>query len=878
MTSHATPQYTDGINLIKPVFLSLRLAAKWSLSLMLVVLIGCGSDGSSDSSSDSAAGSLIDSSLDSHSENKSAADIESSAESILETVADIQVDIDSETDPVNAAASDIAVIVDTEAEAKENSSQEPAPIIPARSYPADANIYRSGDDAIDQKVEALLLKMTVAERVGQLNQYNGSWDVTGPVAAGDTVNAKRLEDLRSGGVGSMLNVLSVAATTEAQRIAVEQSRLGIPLLFAYDVIHGYQTMFPVPLGESASWDLELMEKNARIAAIEASAAGVHWTFAPMVDIGRDARFGRVMEGAGEDPFFGAQVAVARINGFQGDDLSQPNTIAACAKHFAGYAFAEAGRDYNTVDVSDSTLRNVILPPFKAAADAGVATFMNAFNDHDGVPATGSAYLQNEILKSDWDYRGLIISDWGSISEMIAHGYSADLKDAAQQAINSGNDIDMESSAYVKHLTDLVNDGVVPELTLDNAVRRVLTLKHRIGLFEDPYRYSDLAREQSDIGNASHLEAARDAARKSIVLLKNDNQVLPLKTAGQSIAVIGPLANDKDNPLGNWRAKAISNSAVSLLEGINAAVEDTKLVSYAEGAKLATSGRAFHSEITINKDDTSGFNQAVSLAQNADVVVLVIGEDAYQSGEARSQVSIELAGVQQALFDTVYAANPNVVVVLMNGRPLAIEAIDNKAAAIVEAWHAGSQAGHGIADVLFGAYNPSGKLPMSFPRSVGQVPIYYNQKNTGRPGPSDAVFWSHYTDSPNSPLYPFGYGLSYTQFDYSDITVEPNNISVSDSVKVSLTLTNSGDRDGAEVVQLYIRDRVASITRPLKELKGFEKVMLKAGESKQVTFTLGPKTLGFYGSDGLYRVEPGEFDIFVGGDSQTLKQTSLTLVK
>lgn len=861
MTSHATPPYTDGNNILfKPVFLSLRLAAKLSLSLMLVVLIGCSSDTSSDSSSDS--------NVDSSSENESASNVENSAVSVLENAADVQADADSETD---LATSD-------DADAKDDANQDQAPVISARSYSSDANIYRSGNDDIDQQVEALLLKMTVAERVGQLNQYNGSWDVTGPIAASDTVNAKRLEDLRSGGVGSMLNVLSVAATTEAQRIAVEQSRLGIPLLFAYDVIHGYQTMFPVPLGEAASWDLKLIEKNARIAAIEASAAGVHWTFAPMVDVGRDARFGRVMEGAGEDPFFGAQVAVARINGFQGDDLSQPDTIAACAKHFAGYAFAESGRDYNTVDVSDSTLRNVILPPFKAAAEAGVATFMNAFNDHNGVPATGSAYLQNEILKSDWDYRGLIISDWGSISEMIAHGYSADLKDAAQQAINAGNDIDMESSAYIEHLIDLVNSDVVSELTLDNAVRRVLTLKHRMGLFEDPYRYSDLAREQSDIANASHMEAARDAARQSIVLLKNENQLLPLKTAGQSIAVIGPLANDKDNPLGNWRAKAISNSAVSLLEGINAAVEDTKLVSYAEGAKLAIEGRAFHSEITINNDDTSGFNQAVSLAQNADVVVLVIGEDAYQSGEARSQVSIELAGVQQALFDTVYAANPNVVVVLMNGRPLAIESLANKAAAIVEAWHAGSQAGHGIADVLFGAYNPSGKLPMSFPRSVGQVPIYYNQKNTGRPGPSDAVFWSHYTDSPNSPLYPFGYGLSYTQFDYSDITVEQDSISVSDSVKVSLTLTNSGDRDGAEVIQLYIRDRVASITRPLKELKGFEKVMLKAGESSQVTFTLGPKTLGFYGSDGLYTVEAGDFDIFVGGDSQTLKQTNLTLVK
>lgn len=736
--------------------------------------------------------------------------------------------------------------------------------------------YSTGDVAVDQKVEALLVKMTLAEKVGQLNQYNGSWDVTGPVAEGDDVNAKRLADLRAGGVGSMLNVLSVAATREAQRIAIEDTRLGIPLLFAYDVIHGYQTMFPVPLGEAASWDLALIEKNSRIAAIEASAAGVHWTFAPMVDIGRDARFGRVMEGAGEDPYLGSAIAVARINGFQGDDLSRHDTIAACAKHFAGYAFAEAGRDYNTVDVSDTTLRNVILPPFKAAAEAGVATFMNAFNDHDGVPATGSTYLQNSILKSEWDYRGLVVSDWGSIREMIDHGYSENLEHAAAQAINSGNDVDMESSAYINHLSDLVKQGAVSEANLDNAVRRVLALKFKMGLFEDPYRYSDLAREAEMIGSAPHLDAARDAARKAIVLLKNDNKILPLKTSGQSIAVIGPLANDKDSPLGNWRAKAVSDSAISLLEGVTAAVNNKALVTYAEGAKLAIAGRAFHSELTFNLDDTSGFEQAKQIAAKADVVLLAIGEDAYQSGEARSQVDIELTGVQQALFDVVSAANKNVVVVLMNGRPLAIESIAEKAAAIVEVWHGGSQAGHGIADMLFGHYNPSGKLPMSFPRSVGQVPIYYGQKNTGRPGPSEAVFWSHYTDSPNSPLYPFGFGLSYTQFDYSDIELSQTQLSVTDSVDVSVSLKNSGDYDGAEVVQLYIRDRVGSINRPLKELKGFEKVFLKAGESKRVTFTLGPKTLGFYGSNGRYRVEPGEFDIYVGGDSQQLQQSMLSV--
>ena len=742
--------------------------------------------------------------------------------------------------------------------------------------PAPQAIYSSGNLDTDKNIEALLQRMTLAEKVGQLNQYSGSWDVTGPVATGDDYNEQRLSDLRSGGVGSMLNVVSVAATTEAQRIAVEETRLGIPLLFAFDVIHGFQTMFPIPLGEAASWDLDLVEKNSRIAAIEASAAGLHWTFAPMVDVGRDARFGRVMEGAGEDPYFGAQMAVARIKGFQGDDLSRPDTIAACAKHFAGYAFAEAGRDYNTVDVSNTTLHNTILPPFKAAAEAGVATFMNSFSELDGVPATADAYLQNTLLKAQWDYRGLVVSDWDSIGEMQEHGYSADLSQAAAQAMNAGNDIDMESAAYIGHLAGLVKSGEVAETVVDNAVRRVLALKYRLGLFEDPYRYASASREQSDLGRAEHLVAARDAARKSIVLLKNDNDILPLAISGQRIAVIGPLADDKDNPLGNWRAKAVANSAVSLLEGVNAAVVDTALITYAQGAPLATAGRAFHSEITINTDDTSGFEQALAVARQADVVVMAIGEDAYQSGEARSQVSVELAGVQQALFDAVSAVNDQIVVVLMNGRPLAISTIADKATAIVEAWHAGSQAGHGIADVLFGAYNPSGKLPMSFPRNTGQLPLYYSQKNTGRPSSEDDVFWTHYTDSPNTPLYPFGYGLSYTQFDYSAIELSATSVAVDESLEVSVTVTNSGKRDGVEIVQLYIRDRIGSVTRPIKELKGFARVALKAGESQQVSFTLDEKTLGFYSSQGDYRVEPGAFDVFVGGGSEQLERRSFEL--
>lgn len=747
--------------------------------------------------------------------------------------------------------------------------------LPACEMDADKKMtrYQSSDQVIDQQVEGLLNKMTVAEKVGQLNQFNGGWYSTGPIASDNEYNNKRVKGLRDGAVGSMLNVVSVAATREAQRIAVEESRLGIPLMFAYDVIHGYQTMFPIPLGEAASWDLEMIERNARIAAVESSAAGLHWTFAPMVDISRDARFGRVMEGAGEDPYLGAKVAAARVNGFQGNALSQVDTIAATAKHFAGYGFVEAGRDYNTVDVSNSTLWNVILPPFKAAAEAGVATFMNAFNDFDGVPATGSHYLQNTILKEQWAFPGLVVSDWDSIGEMEEHGYSRDLADAARQAINAGNDIDMESAAYLDHLEALIESGEVSEQTLDNAVRRVLRLKFALGLFDDPFRYADEEREQRLVGHADHHAAARDAARKSAVLLKNDKNILPLKKQGQKIAVIGPLANDKDSPLGNWRAMAVAQSAVSLLEGVRSAVADHDRVLYAEGAALVTGPRAFASYLTLNEEDRSGFAAAVAAAKQADVVIMALGEDAYQSGEGRSRTTLALTGLQQELFDAVAAVNDRIVLVLMTGRPLVIDDLADRSAAVLQAWHAGSQAGHGLADVLFGDYNPSGKLPMSFPHNVGQLPLYYNQKNTGRPGPGGDVFWSRYADAPNEALYPFGYGLSYTSFEYSDLELAQSTLPLGEPVAVTVQLTNSGAYAGSEVVQLYIRDRVASTIRPLKELKGFQKVSLAAGEAQQLRFILGPDELGFYSGDGRFQIEPGNFDVFVGGSSVDTLQTS-----
>ncbi len=725
----------------------------------------------------------------------------------------------------------------------------------------------------EKKIDALLAGMTLEEKVGQLNQYSSGFDVTGPAPTGGA-SKERYDQIRGGLIGSMLNVVGAEATRKAQQLAVENSRLKIPLIFSLDVIHGYRTMFPVPLGEAASWDLGAIEQSARVAATEAAAAGLHWTFAPLVDIARDARWGRIMEGAGEDPFLGAQVAAARVRGFQGKDLAALDTIAACAKHYAAYGFAEGGRDYNTVDISEHTLRNVVLPPFKAAVDAGVATVMNSFNEIGGIPATGSSQLQRAILKGEWGFQGFVVSDWGSIGEMVPHGYVENLEQAARAAMVAGSDMDMESRAYVAHLAGLVRAGTVDPKQVDDAVRRVLRIKFRLGLFDDPYRYSDADREKRTLASPAHLAASRDVARKSIVLLKNDGGLLPLDKGVRSIAVVGPLAADKDTPLGSWRAQAVENSAVSLLEGLQAAVPAARLV-HAEGAKLTVGPRAFARELTFNTSDRSGFPAAVEAARGADVVVMAIGEDAYQTGEGRSQVDVGLKGLQEELYRAVSAANPKVVVVLMNGRPLVLGSAE-KAPAILEAWHLGSQAGHAIADVLFGDVNPSGKLPVSFPRHGGQLPLAYNHKGTGRGTPTPVVFWSHYTDAPNTPLFPFGFGLSYTTFTYSDVRLSAREISPGGELQVSVTLANSGSRPGAEVVQLYLRDLVGSVTRPVKELKGFQKVELAAGQSREVTFTLKAPDLAFYTARGRFEAEPGAFQVFVGGNSRDVKEASFTL--
>lgn len=725
---------------------------------------------------------------------------------------------------------------------------------------------------VDKKVDSILAIMTLEEKIGQMNQYNGFWDVTGPTPK-DGDAAKKYEHLRKGYVGSMLNVTGVKDVRAVQKIAIEETRLGIPLIIGFDVIHGYKTLSPIPLAEAASWDLNAIKKSAEIAALESSAAGINWTFAPMVDISRDARWGRVMEGAGEDTYLGSKIAVARVQGFQGSNLADKATIVACAKHFAGYGFSESGRDYNTVDVGTSTLNNIIFPPFKASVDAGVKTFMNSFNELNGIPATGNAFLQREVLKDKWNFDGFVVSDWGSIKEMIAHGYAKDLNAAAELAANAGSDMDMESYAYVEELSKLVKENKVSKDFIDDAVKRILKVKYELGLFDDPYKYCNEEREKEVTGNKAINEAVLDVAKKSIVLLKNENNLLPLKKNGQKIALIGALAADKTSPLGSWRIAAEDSTAVSVLEGMKNYPNNT--LTYAKGADVAIGKAEFAFELKINTTDKSEFSKAINTAKNADVVVMVLGEHGYQSGEARSRTNLDLPGVQQELLEAVYAVNKNIVLVLNNGRPLAITWADEHIPAIVEAWHLGTQTGNAVAQVLYGDYNPSGKLPMTFPRNVGQVPIYYNYKNTGRPSTDnpDIVFWSHYIDESNKPLYPFGHGLSYTKFTYKNLKVTKLT---NEEVEVSVAVSNVGEYKGKEVVQLYIRDLFASVTRPVKELKGFKMVELEPNTTKTITLKLTNKELGFFNNQGEFVVEPGDFKVFVGGSSYTSLEEDFTL--
>ena len=736
----------------------------------------------------------------------------------------------------------------------------------------------SCNESVSEKeifISDLMSKMTLDEKVGQMNQYNGFWDATGPLPK-KGYEKGRYDDLRNGLVGSMLNVTGVKNVSALQKIAVEETRLGIPLIFGFDVIHGYKTISPIPLAESASWDIKAIEKSARIAAEEAAAAGLNWTFAPMVDIYRDARWGRVMEGAGEDTYLGSVIAAARVNGFQGENLSDFSTIAACAKHFAAYGFPEAGRDYNTADINKYTLYNNVLPPFKAALDAGVSTFMNAFNTLNEVPATASKFLQRDILKGDWGFEGFVVSDWGSIGEMIPHGYAKDGVHAAELAANAGSDMDMESSLYVRELQGLVADGKVDISVIDDAVKRILGVKYDLGLFEDPYKYCDLEREKSVIGSKENNLAALDMAKKSIVLLKNENSLLPINKNGQKITLIGHLADDNNSPLGNWRGAGESNTAVTVLEGLENYGNNS--ITYKKGVDLYYGETNFHNRVKLNHTDKTGFKEAKIAAKSADIVVMVLGEEGFQSGEGRSRTELGLPGLQQELLEEVYKVNKNIVLVLMNGRPLNLTWADENIPAILETWHLGTQSGNAIAEVLYGNYNPSGKLTMSFPRNVGQVPLYYNYKKTGRPGASSAeVTKSTYADVENSPLYPFGYGLSYTSFSYSDLSLSSKEITRDDTIIARVKITNTGKVKGKEVVQMYIRDHYGSLARPVKELKGFELLELNAGETKEVSFEIDNSKLIYYTANDRWESENGKFSVFIGGDSDVKENKSFELI-
>lgn len=727
------------------------------------------------------------------------------------------------------------------------------------------NAQQKLNPEIEKKIDLLMSKMTLEEKVGQMNQYNGFWDVTGPAPVGGTAEQK-YENIKKGLVGSMLTVRGVKEVKAVQKIAVEQTRLGIPLIIGFDVIHGYKTLSPIPLAEAASWDLKAIEKSAEVAASEAAASGINWTFGPMMDISRDARWGRVMEGAGEDPYLGGKVAAARVRGFQGDNtFASPLRIAATAKHFAAYGFVGSALEYNAAEIGSNTLYNQVLPPFKSAVDAGLRSVMTSFNTVNGVPASGDKYLLREVLKNKWGFSGFVVSDWASIREMIPWGYSKDENAAAQSGVEAGTDMDMEGGIYVPYLIELAKQGKVKQELIDDAVRRILRVKYELGLFDDPYRFLDEKREKEIIGSKANREAVLDMAKKSIVLLKNDNNVLPLKKSGQKIALLGSLAESKNSPLGSWRIASDNNTAVSVLEGLQQYKGNA--LNYVKGLELTKKEPTFLTEVEYNTTDKTGFEAAKKAAKEADVVVMVLGEHGFSSGEARTRTNLDLPGLQQEFLEEIYKINPNIVLVLNNGRPLTISWAAEKIPAIVEAWQLGTETGNAVAQVLYGDYNPSGKLPMSFPRNLGQVPISYNHYSTGRFTDKDNnVFWSHYSDVDKTPLYPFGYGLSYTTFEYTNLTINKKSFAKGEKVTVTVDVKNTGKVSGKEVAQLYLHDEFASVVRPVKELKGFEMVELKAGETKTITFTLTDAELGFYNNHNEFIVEPGTFKIMVGGSS------------
>jgi beta-glucosidase len=707
---------------------------------------------------------------------------------------------------------------------------------------------------IDRRVDSLLAKMTLEEKIGQLNQLSGA----GEDPADRTVRAEQEKMVEQGQIGSFLNITGAAATRKMQEIAVKKSRLHIPLIFGLDVIHGYRTTFPIPLAEGCTWDPELVEQAARVAAEEASAAGIHWTFAPMVDIARDPRWGRIAEGSGEDPYLGSVMAAARVHGFQGSDLRSPTSLLACAKHYVAYGGAEGGRDYNTVDISERTLRDVYLKPFHAAVQAGVGTLMSSFNEIGGVPGTANHHTLTDILRDEWKFRGFVVSDWNSVGELRNHGIAGDTVGCAQRGLTAGVDMDMASRAYLLALPGLVRSKAVPVKTIDLSVRRILREKFALGLFENPYRACDTVREASAFLKPESRRLARKIAGESIVLLKNDAALLPLHGAFRSVALIGPLGDNSQDMLGPWAGWGKAEDVVTVLEGLK--------------TRLGTAGTIVQVRgCSIDSSSTAGFNEALTAARAADVVIMALGEHNGMSGEAGSRSFIGLPGVQEELLKAVAATGKPVALVLMNGRPLAIPWIAENIHTIVETWFLGVEAGNAIADVLFGDVNPSGKLCATFPRSLGQIPLYYNYKSTGRPFNESDHFTSRYLDISNTPQYPFGYGLSYTTFAYSNLRVARPKVGMRDTLLVSVDLKNSGNVKGTEVVQLYLRDLVASVTRPVKELKAFKRVTLGAGETQSVTLSVPVSELGFHDESMKYVVEPGAFEVFVGGNSVDLLQ-------
>lgn len=718
---------------------------------------------------------------------------------------------------------------------------------------------------IDQRVSELLSKMTLEEKIGQLVQYSGFEYATGPQ---NSNSATVLEEIKKGKVGSMLNVTGVEETKAFQKLAM-QSRLKIPLLFGQDVIHGFRTTFPVNLGQAASWDLGLIEKSERIAATEASAYGIHWTFAPMVDVARDPRWGRVMEGSGEDTYLGTQIALARIRGFQGKGLGNLDAIMACAKHFAAYGAAVGGRDYNSVDMSLRQLNETYLPPFKAAAEAGVATFMNSFNDINGIPATANQYILRDLLKDKWNYKGFVVSDWGSIGEMVPHGYAKDNKEAAERAILAGSDMDMESRAYMAELPKLVQEGKVEVKFIDDAARRILTKKFEMGLFDDPFRFSNEKRQKEQTNNQENRKFGREFGSKSIVLLKNQGHILPLSKSAKTVALIGPFGKETTANHGFWSIafKDDNQRIVTQFDGIKNQLDKNSTLLYAKGCN-------------VDDQDKSMFAEAVETAKKADVVIMTLGEGHAMSGEAKSRSNIHFSGVQEELLKEIAKTGKPVVLMINAGRPLVFDWAADNIPAILYTWWLGTEAGNSIADVLFGTVNPGGKLPMSFPRTEGQIPVYYNHYNTGRPAKNntDRNYVSAYIDLDNDPKFPFGYGLSYTQFNYSDLKLSSTNLKGNQALNISVNVSNTGNYDGEEVVQLYIRDLFGKVVRPVKELKSFQKIFIKKGESKTITFRLTPDNLKFYDDALHYDWESGEFDIMVGPNSQDVQTKRINWVK